>query len=82
MVKEIEGWYRAGLRAEDSKNLGLPEIKDSNNTTKEDFNRLIPKEIKFRVIFMEKILKKYDIEIAEEKNRSLKYFLNKYRLRE
>ncbi|KYK33412.1 MAG: hypothetical protein HXS48_25745 [Theionarchaea archaeon] len=44
VVKEVEGWYLAGLSAENSKRLGISEIKDTNKTTKEDFNRLIPKK--------------------------------------
>ena len=78
VVREIEGWYLAGLHAEDSKRLGIEEINDTNDITKEDFNKLIPKKIKSRLVFMKKILRTYDTEIAKEKNKSFKYFLDNH----
>lgn len=78
VVKEIEGWYLAGLSAKISRKLGIPHVKDTNDMTKEDFNRLMPKKIGSRIAFMEKILKVYDIEIAKRKNESLRCFLDKY----
>lgn len=78
VVREIEGWYLAGLHAEDSKRLGIEEINDTNDITKEDFNKLIPKKIKSRLVFMKKILRIYDTKIAKEKNKSFKYFLDNH----
>jgi hypothetical protein len=77
VVREIEGWYLAGVRVEHSKKLGISEIRDTDNITKEDFNRLIPTKDS-RIVFMERILRDYDVDTGKEKNKSLKYFLNRY----
>lgn len=77
VVREIEGWYLAGVCEENSRKLNVSEMKDTNNTTKEDFNRLIPKKYS-RILFMERLLNCYDINTAKRKNESVKYFLGKY----
>ena len=76
VVREIEGWYLAGVDA-NVRTLGVSEAGNTNAVTKEDFNKLIPKRGS-RILFMEKILNDYDIEAARKKNKSLEYFLDKY----
>jgi hypothetical protein len=79
VVKEIEGWYLAGLCKDSAKKLGLKEIPESTNTlTKEDFNRLIPKKFDSRIDFVREILKNFSLEIAQNKNSSLRYCIEKY----
>ena len=78
VIKEIESWYLAGLDEKASKKLGIrKKIKTTDNVIKEHFNQLIPKKMP-RSVFMQKILENYDVEIAEEKNRSFEYFLNNW----
>ncbi|MEA3281368.1 MAG: hypothetical protein U9Q68_02245 [Euryarchaeota archaeon] len=78
VVKEIESWYLAGLDETVSKKLGIrKKIKTTDNITKEHFNQLIPKKMP-RPEFMLKILENYDVEVAEGKNGSFGYFLNKW----
>ncbi len=78
VIKEIEGWYLAGLDEKTSKKLGIREkIKTTDKITKEHFNQLIPKGMP-RSVFMRKILENYDVEVAEGKNESFGYFLNKW----
>jgi len=78
VIKEIESWYLAGLDEKVSKKLGIrKKIKTTDNVIKEHFNQLIPKKMP-RSVFMQKILENYDVGIAEGKNRSFGYFLNKW----
>ena len=78
VVKEIESWYLAGLDENTSIKVGIrKKIRTANRITKEDFNRLIPKNMA-RIEFMRNILENYDVEIAKRRNRSFGYFLNKW----
>ena len=78
VVKEIESWYLAGLDENASKNLGIrKKIGTTDNVIKEHFNQLIPNKMP-RPVFMQKILENYDVKVAEGKNRSFEYFLNKW----
>ncbi len=78
VIKEIESWYLAGLDEKTSKKLGIrKKIETTDNIIKEHFNQLIPKKMP-RPEFMQKILENYDVEVAEGKNRSFGYFLNKW----
>ena len=82
VVKEIESWYLAGLNDKALKKLGIAKnlrkkIKTTNNITKDDFNRMIPKNMP-RIEFMRKILEKYNVDVAKEKNISFGYFLDKW----
>jgi len=76
--KEIESWYLAGLNDESSKRLKIKTYEDTNTITKEMLNCQIPKKYNSRIDFLLEILKSYSLDIAIQKNTSLKYFLNKY----
>jgi len=81
VIKEIESWYLAGLGENEAKELDIPiaKISTTNNLTKEDFNRLIPNRYKKSVIdFRKEILKRFSIEKAKERNKSFKYFIEKF----
>ncbi|MCI0470489.1 MAG: DUF4276 family protein [Candidatus Aminicenantes bacterium] len=79
VIREIEGWYLAGLNDKARKEVGIKNKTDLNtdNLTKEDFNRLKPQTYS-RIDFMQEILKRFDISTARENNRSFDYFCNKY----
>ena len=78
VIKEIESWYLAGLDEKTSKKLGIrKKIETTDNIIKEHFNQLIPKKMP-RSVFMQKILENYDVDVAEGKNGSFGYFLNKW----
>ena len=78
VIKEIEGWYLAGLDEKASKKLRIHKnIKTTDNVTKEHFNQLIPKKMP-RSVFMRKILENYDVRVAEGKNKSFGYFLSDF----
>lgn len=78
VIKEIEGWYLAGLDHTSSEKLGVPCLRSSDTITKEDFASLQPKQFDSRIDFMSEILKHFSVETAKQKNESLKYFVEKY----
>lgn len=78
VIREIEGWYLAGLDENSAKKLGIKKIPDStDDVTKEEFNSLIPKKFDSRVDFIIEILKNFSLEIAKQKNKSLNYCVEK-----
>jgi hypothetical protein len=79
VIKEIESWYLAGLTAKDLEKLNIDyKKKKTDNLTKEQFNRLIPKKFISRIDFMQEVLKHFHLETAKQNNQSFKYFLEKY----
>ena len=80
VIKEVEGWYLAGLGDEGSAELGLPVLKNTDSLTKEGFNSLMPQRFGSRIDFMVEILKRFSRETARRKNRSFRYFAERYML--
>ncbi len=78
VVKEIEGWYFAGLSGKDINKLGIRGIINANTITKEEFNRIIPKQYESRLAFLLEILENYNIRAGKRNNESFCYFMNKY----
>lgn len=74
VIKEIEGWYLAGLDDRAARTLGLRPIKNTDRVTKERFNRMIPDHYRSRIDLMIEIIKRYSIQVAREKNRSFRFF--------
>ena len=78
VVKEIESWYLAGLDESTSRKLGIREnINTTDTFNKEHFNQLIPNNTP-RTVFMREMLENYDVETAKGRNKSFKYFMNKW----
>ncbi|WML67832.1 MAG: hypothetical protein METHP_01396 [Methanoregula sp. SKADARSKE-2] len=82
VIKEIESWYYAGLPDAALEALGAPVLPSTNGLSKEDFNRLIPGKFDSRIDFMFEILKYFSLLTAEMKNRSFRYFSDRFRLKE
>ncbi len=80
VIKEIEGWYMAGLDDESSAELGLPVLKNTDTLTKEDFNSLMPERFDSRIDFMVEILKHFCTGMGKRKNGSFRYFAERYGL--
>lgn len=79
VIKEIESWYLAGLgNTGAGRKFNLRTFSDTDNITKEQFNSLIPKTFDSRINFLLEILKIFSIEIAKQKNKSFRYFIEKY----
>ena len=80
VVEEIEGWYIAGLSEKDSRQVKLRPFRDTNSLTKEQFNRLIPPKYGSRRDFMRELLQRFSMQTAVSKNKSFRYFVEKYNL--
>jgi hypothetical protein len=80
VIKEIESWYYAGLTPESVKDLEVPNLPRTDDLTKEDFNRLIPRKYDSRIDFMFEILKYFSIDTAKKKNHSFRFFIERYHL--
>lgn len=79
VIKEIEGWYLAGLDEACSKKCRIPPCNTTNHITKEQFNSMIPKKFESsRIVFLQEILKYFQVETAKQKNKSFRYFLEKH----
>lgn len=76
--KEIESWYLAVLDDDKCKEFGIRSFSDTDNVAKEQFGELVPKRFDSDVDFMREILKCFDVETAKRKNKSFRYFVEKY----
>lgn len=80
--KEIESWYLALLDDNTCSKLGIPSYNTTDNITKEEFDRLIPKKFGgSRLSFMLEVITRASIDVAKQKNASFGYFISKYNLR-
>lgn len=77
VVKEIESWYVAGLDLKKCQKLGIKNFPCTDELTKEQF-RSICKTIDSLESLKAEIRKLFDVETAKQKNRSFKYFVEKY----
>jgi len=71
---EIESWYLAGLNRQDSQKLGVKFISLTDAVTKEQFNSMIPKKMS-RLDFLLELLRKFDNDVASQRNTSYRSFL-------
>jgi len=78
IIKEIESWYLAGIDEKVEKQLGISVPNNTDNITKEEFNKMIPQKFDSRVDFMMEILKNFSVDTAQRKNKSFHYFMKKY----
>jgi hypothetical protein len=83
VVKEIEGWYLAGLDDESRQELGIPtnRHRHTNDLTKEQFENLMPTKFDSLIDFMNEILNRFDVGTAKSKNRSFCYLMGKLEAR-
>ena len=78
VIKEIESWYLSGLSDYNVKKLTNRFFKTTDDIIKEQFNQLIPQKFSSRNDFMIEMLKFFSINTAKRKNRSFKYFMEKF----
>lgn len=76
VIKEIESWYRAGLKDCKCIDLKIPTHSNTNDLTKEQFESEIPKGYDSRT-FKLMILGCYSTECAEGKNSSFQYLMSR-----
>jgi hypothetical protein len=82
VIKEIESWYYAGISGNLARELGVSDTSSTDDLTKEDFNRLIPRRFDSRIDFMFEILKSFSMETAARKNHSFDFFASRYNLQQ
>jgi len=82
VIAEIESWYYAGIPLDAAHAFGVADLESTESLTKEDFNRIIPQKFDSRIDFMFEILKTYSLETATKKNKSFKFFTDRYSLLE
>ena len=80
VIKEIESWYYAGLSRETEVSFGIPNLSSTDELTKEDFNTLMPRKYDSRIDFMFEILKFFTMDTARMKNKSFRFFVDRYHL--
>ncbi len=82
VVKEIESWYLAGLDDRACSELEIAVFDTTDNVTKSKFDGLWHKSKRFSsdVDFIQETLRLFDIETAKRKNKSFRYFAEKYGL--
>lgn len=78
VIKEIESWYLAGLSDAMAKRFGIRDLTATDAITKEQFNGLIPNKFDSRIDFLLEILNVFSIAIAKQKNKSFRYFIERY----
>ncbi|HOV21954.1 MAG TPA: hypothetical protein PLW95_04655 [bacterium] len=77
VIKKIESWYLAGLDNANAKKLKISSLETTDNVDKGKFKSLVGKESDLKDLKIE-ILKHFSTEVAMEKNKSFKYFIEKY----
>ncbi|HZD43737.1 MAG TPA: hypothetical protein VE134_06720, partial [Methanomicrobiales archaeon] len=79
VIMEIESWYLAGANTRLLRKIGVERGEEftTDSVTKEQFNRLIPQHMS-RIVFMQDLLRHYNIESAMQKNRSFRYFIQRF----
>jgi hypothetical protein len=82
VIVEIESWYYAGISPESAMALGVADMESTECLTKEDFNRIMPRTFDSRIDFMFEILKTFSMETAVKKNKSFKFLVDRYSLKE
>jgi hypothetical protein len=78
VIKEIESWYLAGLGSVETKKFKIRSFSGTDSITKERFDSLIPRTVDSRIDFLLETLKSFSIETAKQKNKSFRYFIEKY----
>lgn len=78
VVREIEGWYAAGINSDAAAELDIDALASTDDLTKEQFNQSAPKRFGSSIVFQREVLKRFDIDTARRKNKSFAYFHRKY----
>ncbi len=80
VVREIEGWYLAGLDKQAARHLKVEAFQRTDTVTKDHFVTLIPDRSRSIVAFRLHVLDHFNIDEAKRKNASFRYFCEKYGL--
>jgi hypothetical protein len=82
VVREIEGWYLAGLDQRTAKEIGGAALGagSTDDVSKEKFEALQPRRFDLKVDFMMEILARFALDAGRARNASFRYFCAKYSL--
>lgn len=78
VVKEMEGWYLAGLDENACERLGFSPFKTTDKIGKGKFKKARLASSRSRINFMQDVLRLFDIETAKCKNESFRYFVEDF----
>ncbi len=78
VIKVIESWYLGGLNNDDAKKFTGRTFRTTDNVIKEQFENLISRKFDSKTDFMIEILKFFSIGVAKRKNKSFKYFCDRF----
>jgi hypothetical protein len=79
VIKEIEGWYLAGITTTFSKQFNVEIFQGTNKITKSKFEEVFHKSLfDSEINFTIEILKAYSFDEAKNKNDSFDYFFTKF----
>lgn len=76
VIKEIEGWYAAGLK-QGMRKFKISNLNNTDNLTKEEFDCKIPSKYT-KLEYLMEILDIFSVDIALQKNTSFRYYHNNY----
>ena len=82
VIKEIEGWYLAGIDDDRQRTFDLAPFHSTDNLTKEAFNAQIPGKFTSRIEFMAALLESFSLSSAMAQNRSFGFFARVYQISE
>ena len=75
--REIEAWYLAGLDEAAWRDLGLDRVRNVDEVTKEQFDRMVGGKVNHTSTMVD-ILECYDVEVARQRSPSFRYFWQKH----
>jgi hypothetical protein len=76
--EEIESWYLAGISSASLIKYKINSLGDTEQITKEEFQKLIPKKFESVSDFMIEILKDFSVNNAKMSNKSFAYLIRKH----
>ena len=78
VIRKIESWYLAGLSDDTCRELGFSPLCNTDKLGKGQFKKLRNVCSMSRVVFLQEILERFDIEAAKQKNESFRYFAEEF----
>ena len=77
VAREIESWYMAGVDNEICRELAIRSPFSTDDMTKEQFRRLIPRRFNESAVdFMVELLRRFRVDSAKDRNRSFRYLMD------
>ena len=78
VIRKIESWYLAGLSDDTCRKFGFSPLCTTDGVGKGQFKKLRNISSMPKVVFLQEILRNFDIETAKRKNESFRYFAEEF----